>query len=571
MLLIQQFTPELTSTIVKVCLTLAHTMAHIQIPYTIKRNNIYYLNIRFGNKVQRYSLQTQDSYKAMGYIHDILRVIRSSINRNDMDNLHLKELVSSIISNIVTNATAILYTDSKEASQKLKSYEKSYSRAMYSLNHDTSFPTLRSYKLDSLYSDHHTPNQKSDYHLQSFLKWNEEYSQYDSDMIEADEKITIAYSQAKRIRQHIEQDDISLAIQALQVLITPANKKLAAAEEEPNLELFSICVENFIEERTNNKRIDSSGKVNEKWSDKTLGINTTNFKVLNIIFGDIPVNKITGKVLDEAFKSTILNLPKGNKKPYNNMSIQERVDQSFNDEVDDNDRISNKTANDYRKLLQGLFSYLRDEHILDESPTNDMRLRFNRKDRNTRGRFTDAQVGKILSFCNTKVAHQKWAPLIMSYSGMRNGEVMQLRTQDIQQDQETGIWFFLITKDAGSVKTNNSNRKIPISSELLNGGLLDYVKGVKERLFTGDGKTLTRFYEQISKYCNLPDRTHEGELLSLYSLRHAIITKLQEENINLAITQQIAGHRKQDTVTDQNYTHTFKLDKLRDAIEKVRY
>jgi len=549
-------------------------MAHIQIPYTIKRSNIYYLNIRFRNKVQRYSLQTQDSYKAMGYIHDILRVIRNSINRNDMDDLDLKELVNSIISNIQNDAKAILYPDSEEASQKLNSYEKSYGNAMDSLNHGSSFPTLRNYKLDSLYSDSRTPQQKSDTHLQSFIKWNEEYNQFDSDMITADEKITSAYSQAKRIRQHIEQDDFSLAIQALQALITPANEVLVVTEDEPDLVLFRVCVGNFIEERSNNKRVDSSGKENDKWGAKTLGINTTNFEVLNIIFGDTPVNKITGKSLDEAFRSTILNLPLGNKNPYKKMSIQERVDQSFNDEVDDNDRISNKTANDYRKLLQGLFSYLRDEHILDESPTNDMRLRFNRKDRNTRGRFTDAQVGNILSFCNTKVAHQKWAPLIMSYSGMRNGEVMQLRTQDIQQDQETGIWFFLITKDAGSVKTNNSNRKIPISSELLNGGLLDYVKGVKERLFTGDGKTLTRFYEQISKYCNLPDRTDEGELLSLYSLRHSVITKLQEENTNLAITQQIAGHSKQDTVTDQNYTHTFKLDKLdklRDAIEKVRY
>jgi integrase len=68
-----------------------------------------------------------------------------------------------------------------------------------------------------------------------------------------------------------------------------------------------------------------------------------------------------------------------------------------------------------------------------------------------------------------------WLPLIALLSGARQGELVQLRLEDLRQDAETGIWLFDIGTAGGrSIKTASSERMIPVHPHLVKVGLLRY-------------------------------------------------------------------------------------------------
>ena len=66
-----------------------------------------------------------------------------------------------------------------------------------------------------------------------------------------------------------------------------------------------------------------------------------------------------------------------------------------------------------------------------------------------------------------------WLPLIALFSGMRIEEIAQLRCRDIRQID--GVWVIDVNiSDGNRLKNQNSQRLIPIHSELLAIGLLDH-------------------------------------------------------------------------------------------------
>jgi len=67
-----------------------------------------------------------------------------------------------------------------------------------------------------------------------------------------------------------------------------------------------------------------------------------------------------------------------------------------------------------------------------------------------------------------------WLPLIALFTGMRLEEIAQLRCKDIKQVDGVGV-IDVNTSDGNQLKNLNSQRLIPIHSELLKIGLLDRV------------------------------------------------------------------------------------------------
>lgn len=75
----------------------------------------------------------------------------------------------------------------------------------------------------------------------------------------------------------------------------------------------------------------------------------------------------------------------------------------------------------------------------------------------------------------------RWVPWICAYTGARIAELTQLRACDIRQ--ESGIWVFHITPEAGSVKTDEF-RTVPVHSHLIEQGVLQLaVAGSESPLF----------------------------------------------------------------------------------------
>lgn len=66
------------------------------------------------------------------------------------------------------------------------------------------------------------------------------------------------------------------------------------------------------------------------------------------------------------------------------------------------------------------------------------------------------------------------------FTGARQAELCQLCVNDIYREGESGIWVIDINeKDEKKLKTEHSRRKIPIHSQLIRLGFLDYVDSVR--------------------------------------------------------------------------------------------
>lgn len=152
--------------------------------------------------------------------------------------------------------------------------------------------------------------------------------------------------------------------------------------------------------------------------------------------------------------------------------------------------IAPRTVNRYLSALGGFCTWLRANDFIAEDVLNGMFLNLDRSAR-TRVPFTTAQLNSIFksplySQCGgDKHEHENgtikirdwryWIPLIGLYSGARLGEIAQLLTADLKKVHET--WIFHITREGSpkkSVKTAGSERIIPVHSELVRLGLLQY-------------------------------------------------------------------------------------------------
>ncbi len=183
-------------------------------------------------------------------------------------------------------------------------------------------------------------------------------------------------------------------------------------------------------------------------------------------------------------------------------------------------------------------------------------------------------------------------PLLAIYGGMRIEEICKLRIEDIRQDTKTGIWYFDIN---GLVKTDNSVRKVPIHSQLIDKfKILEYVEtrkaNKKDMLFDlksvyHKGKEKFSHYflrDFFSSFRNsfVSQERIEEDLLSFHSFRHTFATRLRAGRVDLFAISNLLGHAV-DTVSQvffnakikenetPNYTQE-DLEILKEDIENLQ-
>ena len=97
--------------------------------------------------------------------------------------------------------------------------------------------------------------------------------------------------------------------------------------------------------------------------------------------------------------------------------------------------------------------------------------------------FTGEEVGRLITNLpapgaadddHERPGARRWAVLIAMYSGMRLGEIVQLRVADIRR--EMGVDFFDLSEEEGrKLKTEAGARRVPIHPALVDAGILELV------------------------------------------------------------------------------------------------
>ncbi len=166
---------------------------------------------------------------------------------------------------------------------------------------------------------------------------------------------------------------------------------------------------------------------------------------------------------------------------------------------------------------------------------------------------------EMQSFADSpSLAHKFWLPHLGLFTGARVNELCQLNPQlDIRQDAVSGVWFLDITEGTETdervkkaVKTKTSKRKIPIHSQLVALGFLDYVKHAAKKsklLFPGFEPSRERaaplaadWFVEFIKELGLRDETLGARLVGMHAFRSTFLNTAM--NLGIVNAEAITGH-----------------------------
>jgi len=247
------------------------------------------------------------------------------------------------------------------------------------------------------------------------------------------------------------------------------------------------------------------------------------------------------------------------------------------------EKISPETAAHRLNYLKGFFKFLEKEEYIGRNRLQDESIESNPKS------YATPSPTDIKEWFNLKeelITHawQFWIPRIAIYSGARQLEIAQLKPKDIKHDPDTGILYFVIQDtDAGnSTKSSASNRLVPLHSQLINNGFMDYYEAVKlkhtDTLWPSLKEKLGSKAPNVSDYwADLRDK-HKvlsepagefGHRKVFHSLRRVIINRLLEAGVNLETIQCIVGHEPSMGITKRYIDNPAPLPAKKEATEKL--
>ena len=171
-----------------------------------------------------------------------------------------------------------------------------------------------------------------------------------------------------------------------------------------------------------------------------------------------------------------------------------------------------------------------------------------------------------------------WLPLLGLFHGNRLEEFAQLRREDV--GQADGVPYLRITDEDGrQLKNEQSRRDVPLHSELIRIGFLDYVAEAtalpSDQVFPElrprgtDRKLGYSFSKQFSAYRTAIGVRRRG--LDYHSFRHGLTTKLYQAEVAEAWIDLLTGHDAGGGESRRRYLKGIPLPQLRGALERVTW
>jgi len=251
----------------------------------------------------------------------------------------------------------------------------------------------------------------------------------------------------------------------------------------------------------------------KSWSEKGTKEYTYHYDFLLALWGDIDVLAITKHHIKQSLKAFEL-MPKGNMKPFNKLTVAERLAYST-DDIPEDAFISPKTVKGLLKTLQGFFSrFLTNEmDYFAVSPTTNVKYTIN----DIRyGVYTDKEINLFEKEAGRAYkTWQKWVLLLAIYTGARRGEIVKFLRDGTKYDQAEKLNYFELLEG----KTAAARRKTPVHPKLIEYGVLTIPS------IDIDGKAVTDYMNLIRERLNVPVHDNEGCKRVFHSFRHTFITK----------------------------------------------
>ena len=345
----------------------------------------------------------------------------------------------------------------------------------------------------------------------------------------------------------------------------PAFVPASPAPALPSSSPLGVAVNDFISEHS------------RQWAGKTIGQNRAYLNILVEYFGpDRLLATITKQDANEV-KKVLQALPASrNTKPkLKTMPLMQVINEPGHK------KIAAKTINSHIQMFKMFFDWAERHGYAPHTLFEGMKVKKDRASESERKPFTRDQTRLIY----TELSHNpsglvrkdshKWGMLLGLFTGARLNEICQLDIADVQQEGDT--WFLNITDEGDenkSVKTSAGRRKVPLHSELICLGFLDFVDSRRKgtRLFPDYGYSLNGGYgRNLGRWCNesfLPKLGIKEPGLVFHSFRHTLVTRLGQADVPEPIVQCIVGHARSGVTQEVYNREGYTLAQLRAAIDR---
>ncbi|WP_246525589.1 site-specific integrase [Thalassovita aquimarina] len=345
---------------------------------------------------------------------------------------------------------------------------------------------------------------------------------------------------------------------------TPAIASAPPAPAAPASSPLGAAIEEFIAEHS------------RQWADKTIGQNRAYLNILVEHFGpDRLLGTITKQDANEV-KKVLQALPASrNTKPkLKAMPLMQVIQEPGHN------KIAPKTINSHIQMFKSFFDWAERHGHTPHTLFDSMKVAKAKNSKTERKPFSPDQACLLYNELTenpsglVRIDSHKWGMLLGMFTGARLNEICQLDVSDVQVNGD--IWFLNITDEGDDnkrLKTTAGRRKVPLHSELISIGFLDFVESRKSgmRLFSDYSYSANGGYgRNLGRWCNesfLPKLGMKEPGLVFHSLRHTVVTRLSQASVPEPIIQCLVGHARSGVTQEVYNREGFTLVQLQEAVD----
>ncbi len=252
------------------------------------------------------------------------------------------------------------------------------------------------------------------------------------------------------------------------------------------------------------------------------------------------------------------------------------------------EKLQPSTINDYLEHLQALMKWAKRDGYDVADDFADIRVKKGNNSKFDRMPFEQTHISLIMnsfevqeSKKDIKTAELYWCLVIALTTGMRIGEICQLRLCDIRNQDE--IDYISINVDGDkTLKTLQSVRDIPINKILKQAGFLEYISSIRKThkdedwIFPYYKRGENRSGDPISKRFNrlLIRLQIKSKKLTFHSTRHNYRDFVRESDLNQVennIALELGGWSYEGNTVHGNYGSGYSLKRKLSVINKIKY
>lgn len=337
----------------------------------------------------------------------------------------------------------------------------------------------------------------------------------------------------------------------------------AANDEPKETPRLSEVLAAYVEERS----------TQGKWTAKTKLERETAGAVIVELLGDPRVGDVTKEDM-RAFGLNIARIPTHAHKRFPGKPLSEVLAAVGDDPKVE--RLSPVSVNLYLQLTRSLFAWAAKQDMIPQSPAVVLVDHDKGRKQDKRAAFDDADVTCFLDYIGDAGGEPWlwWIPRVLALSGMRLGEVAQLRKCDVRE--ERGVLVFDVNADEGKeLKTDASRRLVPVHPRLVDLRLPAFVAAQPDGFLWPERLRFTANpskgnFDRLSRLLN--DRLRRAGITDkrkvVHSFRHTVATRLKEADVQDFAISEILGHEV-GNITTGRYGKRVSPARLLAALSKL--